>query len=103
MNNQLTLSTFAAPARPLNIPLDVAAPEGGWTWPPTSVTLIAGDREAILVDTLPALEDSVKLADWIEASGKVLTTIYITHGHLDHFLGTSTLLERFPSQRQRTR
>ena len=99
MNNQLTLSTFAAPARPLNIPLDVAAPEGGWTWPPTSVTLIAGDREAILVDTLPALEDSVKLADWIEASGKVLTTIYITHGHLDHFLGTSTLLERFPSTR----
>ena len=72
MTSQLTLSTFAAPARPLNIPLDVAAPEGGWTWPPTSVTLIAGDREAILVDTLPALEDAVKLADWIEASGSRL-------------------------------
>ena len=99
MNNPLTLSTFAAPARPLNIPLDVAAPEGGWTWPPTSVTLIAGERDAILVDTVLALEDSVKLADWIEASGKVLTTIYITHGHLDHFLGASTLLERFPNAR----
>ena len=41
----------------------------------------------------------MKLAEWIEASGKVLTTVYITHGHLDHFLGTSTLLERFPSAR----
>ena len=40
-----------------------------------------------VVDTGPTLEDSVKLADWIEASGKVPSTIYITHGHLDHFLG----------------
>ncbi len=99
MSKQLTLSIFSTPARPLDIPLDVAPPEGGWTWPPTSVTLIAGGREAILADTVPTLEDSVKLADWIEASGKVLTTIYITHGHLDHFLGTSTLLERFPNTR----
>ncbi|MBT2552545.1 MBL fold metallo-hydrolase [Arthrobacter sp. ISL-5] len=99
MRTQLTLSNFTAPSRPLNLPLDVAAPEGGWTWPPTSVTLIAGEREAILVDTVPTLEDSVRLADWIEASGKVLTAIYITHGHLDHFLGTSTLLERFPNVR----
>lgn len=99
MSKQLTLSIFSTPARPLDIPLDVAPPEGGWTWPPTSVTLIAGEREAILVDTALAIEYSVKLADWIEASGKVLTTIYITHGHLDHFLGTTTLLERFPNAR----
>ena len=99
MSKQLTLSIFSTPARPLSIPLPVPPPEGGWTWPPTSVTLIAGERDAILVDTVLALEDSVKLADWIEASGKVLTTIYITHGHLDHFLGASTLLERFPNAR----
>lgn len=99
MSTQLTLSTFTAPPRPLNIPLDTAPPEGGWTWPPTSVTLIAGEREAILVDTVATLEDAENVADWIEASGKVLTTIYITHGHLDHFLGTSTLLGRFPDAR----
>jgi len=29
------------------------------------------------------------------ASGKNLTTIYATHGHGDHFFGTSTVLERF--------
>ena len=99
MNKQLTLSIFSTPARPLDIPLPVEPPAGGWTWPPTSVTLIAGEREAILVDTVLAVEDSVKLADWIEASGKVLTAIYITHGHLDHFLGAYTLLERFPNAR----
>lgn len=68
------------------------APEGGWTWPPTSVTLIAGEHEAILVDTLPTLEDAHNLADWIEATGRDLTTIYLAHGHIDHYLGTATLL-----------
>jgi glyoxylase-like metal-dependent hydrolase (beta-lactamase superfamily II) len=33
------------------------------------------------------------------ASGKNLTTIYATHGHGDHFFGTSTVLERFPGAR----
>jgi glyoxylase-like metal-dependent hydrolase (beta-lactamase superfamily II) len=95
-NKGLTLSIFNAPQIPLKLPLPVPAPEGGWTWPPTSVTLIAGQRDAVLVDTLPTLEDSEKLADWIAASGKNLTTIYITHGHIDHFLGTAALLKRFP-------
>lgn len=99
MSNKLSLSTFTAPARPLNLPLEAEPPEGGWTWPPTSATLIAGEREAILVDTVATLDDAEKLADWIEASGKVLTTIYITHGHLDHFLGTASLLDRFPGAR----
>ncbi|WP_411088905.1 MBL fold metallo-hydrolase [Streptomyces sp. 061-3] len=83
----------------MNVPLPVPAPQGGWTWPPTAATLIAGEREAVLVDTVPTVEDALKLADWIEASGKELTTIYITHGHFDHFLGSSTLLDRFPQAR----
>ena len=33
------------------------------------------------------------------ASGKNLTTIYITHGHGDHWFGVGTLLERFPNAR----
>ncbi|WP_405512555.1 MBL fold metallo-hydrolase [Streptomyces canus] len=99
MTDQLTLSVFTAPARPVHAPLPVAPPDGGWTWPPTAATLIAGEREAILVDTVPTVEDAQKLADWIEASGKELTTIYITHGHFDHFLGSSTLLDRFPQAR----
>lgn len=95
----LSLKTFTAPQRRLDPKLDVPAPGDGWTWPPTSVTLIAGERQAILVDTLPTLADSHGLADWIEAAGVELTTIFITHGHLDHYLGAATLLERFNGTR----
>ncbi|MEU9063957.1 MBL fold metallo-hydrolase [Streptomyces sp. NPDC048430] len=99
MTNKLTLSIFTVPPRAVNVPLPVPPPEGGWTWPPTAATLIAGEREAILVDTVPTVEDALKQTEWVEASGKDLTTIYITHGHFDHFLGTSTLLDRFPRAR----
>jgi len=34
--------------------------------------------------------------EWIVASGKNLTTIYITHGHGDHWFGIGALLNRFP-------
>ncbi|MBT2534416.1 MBL fold metallo-hydrolase [Arthrobacter sp. ISL-48] len=96
MTSSLNLNIFSAPARAVNIPLPGPAPEGGWTWPPTSATLISGEREAILVDTVPGIDDSAELADWIEASGKELTTIFITHAHIDHFLGAAELLKRFP-------
>ncbi|MDF9816736.1 hypothetical protein M2266_005967 [Streptomyces sp. SPB162] len=99
MTSKPTLSIFTVPPRAVNVPLPVPAPEGGWTWPPTAATLIAGERDAILVDTVPTVEDARKLADWVEASGKELTTIYITHGHFDHFLGSSALLDRFPRAR----
>ena len=35
---------------------------------------------------------------WVAASGKNLTTIYITHGHGDHWFGIGPL-ERFPNAR----
>jgi glyoxylase-like metal-dependent hydrolase (beta-lactamase superfamily II) len=35
--------------------------------------------------------------DWVVASGKNLTIIYITHGHGDHFFGLKLLLDRFPN------
>ena len=44
MSGGLTLRTFTAPQRRLQPPLDVAAMEEGWTWPPTSVTPITGER-----------------------------------------------------------
>jgi glyoxylase-like metal-dependent hydrolase (beta-lactamase superfamily II) len=39
------------------------------------------------------------LADWIAASGKRLSTIYITHAHPDHFFGLKLLRDRFPEAR----
>ena len=62
-------------------------------------TLIYGMRDAVLVDTFMTVKQANALADWVAAKGKNLTTIYITHGHGDHWFGTGTLLERFPNAR----
>ncbi len=52
-----------------------------------------------LVDALLTTAEALHLADWVEAHGKNLTTIYIIHGHGDHFFGLSVLLGRFPGAR----
>jgi glyoxylase-like metal-dependent hydrolase (beta-lactamase superfamily II) len=62
-------------------------------------TLIYGKQDAVLVDSFMTVKQADALADWIGASGKNLTTIYITHGHGDHWFGIGTILERFPNVR----
>jgi glyoxylase-like metal-dependent hydrolase (beta-lactamase superfamily II) len=62
-------------------------------------TLIYGMKDAVLVDAFMTGKQANELANWIAASGKNLTTIYITHGHGDHWFGITTLLERFPDAR----
>src|ERR1700685_2002307 len=68
-------------------------------WVANSSTLIYGKEDAILVDTLLTTEQSKSLLDWVLASGKNLTAIYVTHGHGDHFFGLAALLESFPRAR----
>src|SRR5881397_3181145 len=58
-------------------------------------TLIYGVRDAVLVDAFMTVKQANALADWVVARAKNLTTIYITHGHGDHWFGVATLLERF--------
>jgi len=60
-------------------------------WSPISSTLIYGERDAVLVDAPTTVEQAEALADWIADNGKNLTTIYVTHGHGDHFFGIGTL------------
>jgi glyoxylase-like metal-dependent hydrolase (beta-lactamase superfamily II) len=62
-------------------------------------TLIYGKRDAVLVDAYMTVKQADALADWVATSGKNLTTIYITHGHGDHWFGIGALLDRFPNAR----
>jgi glyoxylase-like metal-dependent hydrolase (beta-lactamase superfamily II) len=68
-------------------------------WVANTTTLIYGEQEALLVDTFLSNAQTAELAEWISAIGKRLSTIYITHGHPDHFYGLKLLRDRFPSAR----
>src|SRR5882762_1345681 len=60
-------------------------------------TLIYGAQDAVLVDAFMTVKQANALADWVAGKNRNLTTIYITHGHGDHWFGVGTLLERFPN------
>src|SRR6266849_5446345 len=98
MTNRLQWEVFVSAQIPA-VTTDFAPGTSGMKWSPISSTLISGKRDAVLVDTAITIDQNQKLVDWIAASGKNLTMIYATHGHGDHFFGTSTVLERFPGAR----
>ena len=61
-----------------------------------SSTLITGAKDAVLVDAQFSTVDAQKLVDLIKASGKRLTTVYISHGDPDFYFGLVTLTTAFP-------
>ncbi|WP_229871262.1 MBL fold metallo-hydrolase [Streptomyces phaeofaciens] len=67
-----------------------------FSWSPMSTTLIYGEKNAVLVDPPLTIEQTRRVGDWVEQSGKHLEHIYITHGHGDHWFGSGPLVERFP-------
>lgn len=88
----LTLATTAI-AQPLT--LDVYNPGDKAIFPVTS-TLISGERDAILVDAQFSTREAQELVERIQASGKNLTTIFISHGDPDFYFGLDTLTRAFP-------
>jgi glyoxylase-like metal-dependent hydrolase (beta-lactamase superfamily II) len=94
----LYVDVHVAPMRPMKGASAQGAGDESM-WSPMSATLIHGQRDAVLVDTLVAFDQVDTLADWIDRFDKNLTAIYITHGHSDHWIGLSRLLERFPGTR----
>jgi glyoxylase-like metal-dependent hydrolase (beta-lactamase superfamily II) len=72
---------------------------GRGTFAATTSTLVCGSSEAVLVDAQHIRTDVATLADLIERTGRRLTTIYVTHGHADHWYGAGELVARFPQAR----
>jgi glyoxylase-like metal-dependent hydrolase (beta-lactamase superfamily II) len=93
----LTYQVFTATRPGLN--REVPPGKEPLMWVANSSTLIAGARDAVLVDSFLTMAQTRTLVDAIAATGKRLTTIYITHAHGDHFLGLQILLARFPKAR----
>jgi Metallo-beta-lactamase superfamily len=96
MTNRLQWDVFISSQIPA-ITNDLPPGASEMKWSPISSTLISGKRDAVLVDTAITVEQNQKIAAWIAASGKNLTTIYATHGHGDHFFGVNTIRKGFPN------
>lgn len=87
------IAQAGAAAAPLE--LDVYNPGEAAIFPVASV-LVKGQRDAILVDAQFSRGEALKLAERIRASGKRLTTIYISHGDPDFYFGLDVLQSAFP-------
>jgi glyoxylase-like metal-dependent hydrolase (beta-lactamase superfamily II) len=86
---------FAAHASASTLTLDVYNPGDKAIFPVTSV-LVSGEKDAILVDAQFGKSQAEQLVEKIRASGKQLTTIYISHGDPDYYFGLDTLTAAFP-------
>jgi glyoxylase-like metal-dependent hydrolase (beta-lactamase superfamily II) len=98
MSSPLRLDVLVIPYKPI-VGLIPPMSEGEATWPATSVSLISGEHDAVLIDALLTPDGAGRAVEWIRATGKHLTTIYITHGHGDHFFGLNTILTAVPNAR----
>jgi glyoxylase-like metal-dependent hydrolase (beta-lactamase superfamily II) len=92
---ELSYAVHVAPSLPTTV-TDLPPDVDRRVWSPISATLITGERDAVLVDAVMTAGQAAELADWIVAAGKNLTTVYVTHGHGDHWFGLGMILERFP-------
>jgi glyoxylase-like metal-dependent hydrolase (beta-lactamase superfamily II) len=78
--------------------IDVYNPGEDSTFPVSSV-LVTGEREALLIDAQFQRNDAENLVGMIRASGKTLTTIYISHQDPDYYFGLDVLHAAFPDAR----
>src|SRR5260370_38817371 len=93
----LTWQVFVAPAVPVWTKDDVPPGAERRMFSPVSATLIIGQRDAVLVDTLMTVDQTRALGDSIAATGNNLPTIYLTPAHCDHGFGLSARQKRVPT------
>lgn len=58
--------------------------------------LVSGKTDVVLIDTQFTLADAEKVAQKIKASGKKLTTFFVSHGDPDFYFGLEVFKKYFP-------
>jgi len=90
----LSLASLAAhAAEPLK--LDVYNP-GAKSMFPVSSELVTGQADAVLIDAQFQRNDAEALVQKIKATGKKLTTVYISHSDPDYYFGLDVIQAAFP-------
>lgn len=59
-------------------------------------TLVAGEKDAVLIDAQFSKADAHRLVAAILESKKNLTHVYVTHFHPDHYFGLEVIKQAFP-------
>jgi kynurenine formamidase/glyoxylase-like metal-dependent hydrolase (beta-lactamase superfamily II) len=75
-----------------NLPIEITVFKGEKVF--ENAFLIRSGKNLVLIDALSASNATEQISQAIK--GKKLRTIFITHGHPDHFLGLSSLLKNNP-------
>ena len=65
----------------------------------TSISLIKGEKGAVLVDAPFTRADAHRVVAWILESGLNLEAVYVTHDHPDHFFCMEVITQAFPNAR----
>jgi len=65
----------------------------------TNISLIKGEKKAVLVDAPFSMADAHRVVAMVLDSGKELETIFVTHDHPDHFFSMEVLTTAFPNAR----
>ena len=66
---------------------------------PVSSEIITGEKDAVLIDAQFQRNDAEKLVEMIKATGKNLTTVYISQSDPDFYLGLDGIHAAFPYAR----
>lgn len=93
MSAALAATVGGAGAAPLK--LDVFNPGEAAIFPVASV-LVTGAKDAVLIDAQFSRGEAVKLVEKIRASGKRLTTVYVSHSDPDFYFGLDVIHAAFP-------
>jgi glyoxylase-like metal-dependent hydrolase (beta-lactamase superfamily II) len=83
----------AATAAPLHLEVYNPGEKGIF---PVSSAIITGAHEAILIDAQFQRSDAQTLVQKLQASGKTLTTVYISHSDPDYYFGLDVIHAAFP-------